>query len=154
MADLDTTKTFKSDPLNFSGYENQRYRNGLLQLAFTKPSEYYKLQDEVLAKLLEDNIKSMYNTVYNVLRSGKNKDKGVVVDITGYDTYAKISPGGWDPKIPDQECDSIAKSIIQDFQKSLENKVIDLVLPPNIFDQALNRSAKKAAAGIDDSSTT
>lgn len=154
MADLTVLRTARTDPLNYTGYENQRYRNELLQLAFTKPSEYYKLQDDVLAKLLEDHVKDLYNTVYNVLRAGKDKTgRGYIINLGEYDKYREIVTE-WNPRIPDETCDKIAKEIVRDFQSSLEKKVIDLVLPPNIFDQALQRSAKKASAGIDDSSTT
>jgi hypothetical protein len=146
------SRTYENDPLNYSGYENRKYMNELLQLAFTKPSTYYRLQGDVLNKILEEHIKDMYKTIYNTLKSGKDKDGLPTVELitADYKEYYDITKmPAWNPRIPDQKCDEIAREIVKDFQTSIEKRVIDLVLPRNIFDDALQRSAKKAAAGID-----
>lgn len=142
-------RDYESEPLNYSGFENRKYKSGLLQLAFTKPSEYYQLQENVLEKVLAAHMTGIYKTVYNALRNGMDKDGNQIVDVLNYPTYNTISPGGWNPRLPDEDCDKIAKLVTKDIEAALEKHIIDRVLPPNIFNDALKRSATKAAAGID-----
>lgn len=142
-------RDYESDPLNYSGFENRQYKSGLLQLAFTKPSEYYKLQETVLNKILADHIKDIYKTVYNALRRGQTKSGQPIVNVAAdFATYSTITTD-WNPKLPDEDCDKIAKQVTKDLEAALEKHIIDRVLPPNIFNDALKRSATKAAAGID-----
>lgn len=143
-------RDFESDPLNYTGYENKKYKTTLLQLAFRQPEEYFKLQSEVLAGLLENNIKNIYKTVFNALKDGKAADGTtalVATDATAFPTYNSIVGvnDGWQPKIPEEDCDAIAKDITKKLAELLEEKVVHLVLPPNIFDETLQRAAKKAS---------
>lgn len=152
----DQFRTYKTNVKNYTGYEHQKYKSQLLQMAFTKPSDYYKLQTDVLGKILESNIDQIYSTVFYALSKGKagraNVTAGAeLIDTTEYGDTLGAMGIEWNPSIPEQEADRIAKMVVDGFQADIQKHVIDLVLPQSIFKDALARSAKKAESGINDS---
>ena len=49
FADIDDK--FFVDPSNFQGHQYSQYKNYLMSVALTTPSEYYKLQTDVIEQL-------------------------------------------------------------------------------------------------------
>jgi hypothetical protein len=152
----DEYRKYKTNVKNYTGYEHQKYKSQLMQVAFTKPSDYYKLQTDVMGKILEANIDQIYSTVFHVLKSGRKgnanvTEGGAIINRGEYPDTLDTMGIDWNPSVPEQEADRIAKMIVDGFQSDIEKHVIDLVLPKSIFNDALKRSAKKAEAGISDS---
>ena len=58
MKDIDDK--FFVDPSNFQGHQYSQYKNFLMSVALTKPSEYYDLQSKVIEQLNVQIIKSIY----------------------------------------------------------------------------------------------
>lgn len=146
-------RTWETDMKNYSGYQHQQYKSILNQVAFTKPADYYQLQLEVMTYLMENHYDDVYQTVYQLLTKGMQKDGTTrVINIAGYNDTLKAMKNGtgvqWNPAFPDQKADAIAKAVTEGFIDSLKENVLDVVLPEQIFNEALKRSAKKAEAGI------
>lgn len=154
MDDNNTTvRSYKTNVKNYTGYEHEKYKTQLLQVAFTKPSDYYKLQTEVLSNLLETSIDAIYNSVYWALKSGKEpRADGTagdrIIKRADYADTLNAMSIDWDPRMPDQECDRIAKEIVDGYREDIQKLVVDVILPANVFDKALQKSVKKATADL------
>lgn len=142
---MSDTRTYKDNPKNKYGIEHQKYINSLLQLAYSKPSEYYRLQTEVSEAILDANTDLIYDTVYNLLRNGTDKNNRQIIDTDQYDYL----DGQWNPSYPEQKCAEIADEITADFVKNIKNKVMEIILPDSIYRDAMARTRTKANAEID-----
>ena len=56
----DIDDKFFVDPSNFQGHQYSQYKNYLMSTALTTPSEYYKLQSNVIEQLNVQIAKSIY----------------------------------------------------------------------------------------------
>ena len=65
---------FRIDTSDYLGISHSTYKNRLMSLALTQPSQYFKLREIVAEKVKEQAIKSMYNTFYYVMTEGKGYD--------------------------------------------------------------------------------
>ena len=145
---------FKVDTSNFLGLSNARYKNDLLKLALTKPEDYFKLRATVLEAITENQVKTMFNTFYFVMTSGKvgtnaNGDGG-----GGANAGAGIKGGGADgnadvfvPNMAYQEVSDFALDASKTIQSICED-CVEKLLPLNYRDLAESRMARKGDAKL------
>ena len=62
FADIDDK--FFVDPSNFQGHQYSQYKNYLMSVALTTPSEYYKLQTDVIEQLNVKIAKFIYKQLF------------------------------------------------------------------------------------------
>ena len=72
MKDIDDK--FFVDPSNFQGHQYSQYKNFLMSVALTKPSEYYELQSKVIEQLNVQIAKTIYKHLFLLLTKGKLPD--------------------------------------------------------------------------------
>ena len=111
-ADVDT---FKVAPNNILGVNFQEFRNSMIQLALSKPSEYYALRGSALKTILVENNNKIYNLVYNLLT------KGDVEGIAVFGTHI--------PDYPKTKASNEAMSVCDSFNDILQD-IFDLLMPP------------------------
>ena len=68
FADIDDK--FFVDPSNFQGHQYSQYKNYLMSVALTTPSEYYKLQTDVIEQLNVKIAKLIYKQLFLLLTKG------------------------------------------------------------------------------------
>ena len=150
MAD---TRIYKSSPLNSLNVEFSAFQGALMEISFSKPSSYFKLRKLAMKYLLTEGLKDMHNTIFNFLYKGTKAD-GVAqaIDIGG-DAFeeARDAFDGrvFSPNLAEKECDVIAMGVVKAYQKIVMEQVLDKVLPPSIFSEALQRSSKKAMVDLE-----
>ena len=62
---------FKVDTSDYLGITHKQFRDNMLGLALSKPTEYFKLRNYLVTKLKLDAIDSIYMIYYNLLTQGK-----------------------------------------------------------------------------------
>ena len=70
----DIDDKFFVDPSNFQGHQYSQYKNYLMSVALTTPSEYYKLQTDVIEQLNVRIAKLIYKQLFLLLTQGKLPD--------------------------------------------------------------------------------
>jgi len=133
---------FKIDPKAYFGLENEKFRAIMLQLALSKPTEYFAMRlnvtEEVKAKLVDD----MYETFYYLMSDGNTNKRSD----PGSDVF-----GGYRPCIPPQLVNEFSLKVSKTISKIAE-EAIEMILPRNYKSIAEDRETKRTAAtlGFDD----
>jgi len=142
-------KNPKTDILNTLGIDFENYRSKMLEVAFRSSSEYFKLRSACRKKMLESIMLMIYELVFNSLTKGKiNGQAGNantwIFHLTG-DTPTALGIFGEDHIVPNfsaEEANKLAVSVAQGFKSILEKDIIDVLMPQNVFDNALGRAKK------------
>ena len=59
------TTEFKIDPADYLGIEHEGFKQNMLELALSKPSEYFELRRIILDHVKKETVKNIYTTYYN-----------------------------------------------------------------------------------------
>ena len=154
MAD---TRIYKSDPLNALNVEFQAFQGALMEVSFSKPAAYFKLRKKAMQYLLTEGLKKMHDTIFNFLYKGTRPPPegggrtAQAIDLGEFDAeVAEAFDGGvFSPNISEKECDIVAMGVVKAYQKIVMEQVLDKVLPPSIFSEALQRSSKKSMVDME-----
>jgi len=115
---------YKVNPGNFLGIEHSAYKNEILALALSKPSEYYELRKNVARNMKTNFVSDAYTSFYNLLSDGSDK-----VGSTSIADGASQS-SLFTPNLPKQEINQFALRAAKTLDAMVE-EAIDLVLPAN-----------------------
>ena len=121
---------FKLDTADYLSIEYSAFRDDMLELALSKPSEYFALRKTVLKAVKKDAVENMYKTYYNLLSAG--------TDVSG----SKIADG-FVPHYPKQLVNQFALGAAKTIDKIAED-AIELLLPRNYKDIANERTSTKS----------
>ena len=114
---------FKLNPADYLGIDNESFKTNMLQLALTKPTQYFELRKAVLENVKRAAVKQQYAIYYWLLT------EGTAAEVDGSDSgYSVIDR-------PQQH-------------RSVERATSDL-FEPNLPKQKVNEFALKAAKTID-----
>lgn len=143
-------RKFRSQPLNRLNLEFEDFQNRMMQVAFSSPSDYYAIRRTVMNKVLNDTIVDLHTKVYNVLYYGVDGDNQPLLaglTLNGDQTQEVLGSSGqnFQPRLSEQVADEIAMDFCAGVQDLLREKVVEKILPTNVFNEAMNRSAKKVA---------
>jgi hypothetical protein len=148
----DYYKNPRTDILNTLGIDFENYRSKMLEVAFRSSSEYFKLRSACRKKMLESIMLMIYELVFNSLTRGiinggvANNEATQIFHLTAQDTpTARGIFGGGDhinPQFSAEEANKLAVSVAQGFKSILEKDIIDVLMPQNVFDNALGRAKK------------
>ena len=145
------TRIYKSSPLNALNVEFQAFQGALMEVSFSKPAAYFKLRKKAMQYLLTKGLKDMHDTIFNFLYKGTKADDSQAIDLTDFDAEVTAAFDGsvFSPNISEKECDVIAMGVVKAYQKIVMEQVLDKVLPPSIFSEALQRSSKKSMVDME-----
>ena len=115
---------YKVNPSNFLGIEHSAYKNEILALALSKPSEYYELRKNVVRNMETNLVSDAYTSFYNLLSDGSDK-----VGSTSIADGASQS-SLFTPNLPKQEINQFALRAAKTLDAMVE-EAIELVLPAN-----------------------
>ena len=122
---------FEVDTSDYLGFKYEEYLNNLQSLAMSKPSEYYKLRQDVLSVLKQEVVEKVYKSYYTLLTTG----------VIG----AKAPMGEYKPHYPQQLASQFALSASKTVNEILD-KCLDIILPVNHLDVAKLRLRQKGDA--------
>jgi hypothetical protein len=125
---------FKLDTADYLSIEYSAFRDDMLELALSKPSEYFALRKTVLKAVKKDAVENMYKTYYNLLSAG--------TDVSG----SKIADG-FVPHYPKQLVNQFALGAAKTIDKIAED-AIELLLPRNYKDIANERTSTKGKSSM------
>jgi hypothetical protein len=110
--------TFKVNSLNYLGINHQRYKSDLYALALAKPAVYAKIRQDVLDKVKNEAINTMYDTLFDVLNEGKVGGTNIIRD------GAKI----YLPSYPEQEINSYCLSACKTLEQIVD-ECVEILIP-------------------------
>lgn len=160
MSRATDTRTFKTDPLLELGTYATESENVLVQMSLQFPAKYYEARAKLLRSLLQDNVRSIYDTVWNALTEGKDKNGNAIIALDGPLARFQITNpnagllGGparfpnYQPRLPESEVNSIALSVTKAFKDVIEEQLVDRIMPKELYRAALERTAAKTASNL------
>ena len=75
----DRTNDFKIDTGDYLGIKFESFKDEMLALALTEPSEYFRLRKVVLQKVKQQAVEDQFRIYYNLLTAGKDKGGGDII---------------------------------------------------------------------------
>ena len=123
FADIDDK--FFVDPSNFQGHQYSQYKIFLMSVALTKPSEYYKLQSDVIEQLNVQIAKLVYKQLFLLLTKGILPDKQPM----------KIDGKPINPAIPSQAAADFCIDAANTIDKIIRDAT-EVILPASHLDVA------------------
>ena len=63
---------FKINPADYLGSDYEAFKTDMLELAISKPSEYFKLRKVILKRIKTQAVQDQYNIYYKLLTEGKS----------------------------------------------------------------------------------
>ena len=146
MAD---STNFKLDTADYLSIKHSAFRDDMLALALSKPSEYFQLRKNVLAAVKRKAVANIYAIYYDLLTEGKD----------GSDTHNKLLVGefaaglagdtvnAFVPNYPKQKVNEFALGAAETIDKIAED-AIEILLPRGYEDIAKERSSTKGKAAM------
>ena len=135
------TTNFKIDTGDYLGIAHEAYKTRLFQLALTKPDDYFKLREEVLAKVKRDAVATQYDVYYNLLSEGTDSNGGPLVTVnTSLAPYFK-------PCVPLQETNQFALKASKTIDAICE-EAIEMLIPMDYKEIAEKRLKKRTEGNL------
>ena len=122
---------FEINTDDYLGFEYEEYLNNINAMAISKPSEYYKLRAELLARVKKKVVKDVYDAYYNLLTT---------------EPVGKFNGQDLIPNYPTQKASKFALEASATTNAIL-NKALEIVLPINYSDIATQKLVQKGEAG-------
>lgn len=126
-------RSYKSDPLALTGFDEKLAQQDLLVEALRNPSGYYGLRKKFMSGLVANVSRDLYEVIYTVLTEGATAANGEKLDDEGF------VGAGWDPKVSPRDADALAFSVCESMIELLQSKVLDRILPPSILNNSLEK---------------
>jgi len=126
---------FKIDTSDYLSIDYNAFRDDMLELALSKPSEYFALRKQVLQAVKRDAVENIYTTYYNLLTDGLDKDGNSIVN------------AAWKPHYPKQLVNQFALGASKTIDKIAE-EAVEIILPRNYKDIANERTTTTGKAGM------
>jgi len=134
------TFDFRIDPNNYMGIEHEEYKTNLLQLALTKPTEYFELRKTVLANVKRASVAGIYETYYRLLTNGSSPAD------TNDASLANKNPI-FQPCLPRQKVNEFALKASKTID-AISEEAIDLILPMDYKRISDSRSMQHTAGNL------
>ena len=126
------SQNFQVDTSDYLGFQYEEYLNNLMAIAMSKPADYYKIRADTLKLLKQVVVKTVYDTYYGLLTTGK---------------IGNETPLGANlvPHYPQQKASQFALGASKTINDIL-NSALDIILPSNHLDVAKLKLTEKGNA--------
>ena len=128
-----------SDPNDVLNLQYKKYKMSLYSTSLAKPSEYFKLKEQLTDKLKTKLVTDLYLTVYSLLRRGVIIEGGNEVFVCGKNDDGTDRVPGY----ASAEVNKISLQITATFDDFLED-IINILMPPSFLQLADNQLVKKS----------
>ena len=133
------TTNFKINTSDYLGIAHEAYKTKLFQLALTKPDDYFKLREQVLATVKRDAVATQYDVYYNLLSEGKTSHGFPIVETRFQDIFK--------PCVPLQETNQFALKASKTIDAICE-EAIEMLIPMDYKDIAEKRLKKRTEGNL------
>ena len=138
---------FKLDTSDYLGIDHAAFRDDMLALALSKPSEYFQLRKNVLAAVKRNAVANIYKTYYALLTEGKDAEGNLLLRNPFDAGLAGSTITAFNPKYPKQKVNEFALGASETIDKIAED-AIEILLPRGYEDIAKERSSTKGKADM------
>jgi hypothetical protein len=139
---------FKINPADYLGSDYEAFKTDMLELAISKPSEYFNLRKTVLKRVKTQAVQDQYNIYYSLLTAGVafNAVPGVDAGKNIFDNLAAgVSP--FTPKMPKQLVNEFALKAAKTIE-AIADEAVEMLLPMNYRKIAEGREISKTASNL------
>ena len=132
--------TFQIDPSDYLSIDYEAFRDDMLQLALSKPAEYFELRKAVLMAVKKEACVQQYSVYYNLLTKAKKSD-GATSIFQGMPE--PTASNKFVPNYPKQLVNQFALGAAKTIDKISEDAV-ELLLPRDFKSIANERTGTKS----------
>jgi len=144
---------FKINPADYLGSDYEAFKTDMLELAISKPSDYFNLRKTILKRVKTQAVQDQYNIYYSLLTAGvaynEIKEGGVKVIDGGKNIFdnaaAGVSP--FTPKMPKQLVNEFALKAAKTIE-AIADEAVEMLLPMNYRKIAEGREISKTASNL------
>lgn len=137
-------RTFRTDPINALGLQAKEAESVALQISLQQPATYFRMRSQLLQQLVNQQAQDLYTMVYNVLNDGTDRNGNHLLTIPQA-FRRQGAPADFEPRIPEQEINKIALSITKAFKDTIEDQLVDRILPKDLYKIAVDRTVARTA---------
>jgi hypothetical protein len=130
--------SFRVDPNNYLSHNYEDYLSEIYAVALSQPTKYFEMRKNVVKAVKRDAIKSLYNTFFEVLTTGRSG--GTVLLRNSLDNPIE-------PRYPEQDVNEVCLSAAATLDKICED-VVNIILPRNINDILSDKLSKQGKSTI------
>lgn len=137
---------FRINPSDYLGIEHEKFKSEMLQLALSKPSEYFELRKKVLERVKRDAVNKQYSIYYWLLTEGTlpagdgtNSATSIIGTAQHYDIFQ--------PKLPPQMVNEFALKAAKTID-AIAEEAIEMILPMNYKKIADDRTMQKTSGTL------
>ena len=133
---------FKVDTSDYLSIKHKQFRDNMLGLALSKPTEYFKLRNYLVTKLKLDAIDSIYMIYYNLLTQGKDGAE-TPNHILAESGLEGTTISMFVPCYPKQKVNEFAMGVSETLEK-IAQEAIDILMPDGYEAVAKERISTKS----------
>ena len=144
---------FKINPADYLGSDYEAFQTDMLELAISKPSDYFNLRKTILKRVKTQAVQDQYNIYYSLLTAGvafNDVLEGGTKVIEAGKNIADNSAAGtsvFTPKMPKQLVNEFALKAAKTIE-SIADEAVEMLLPMNYRKIAEGREISKTAANL------
>jgi hypothetical protein len=141
---------FRINPSNYLGINNERFKSDMLQLALSKPTQYFNLRKAVLSAVKAKAVNDIYAIYYWLLTEGNQTENGQNRNqkiIAADQSLEQETIELFTPKLPPQLVNEFALKAAKTIDKIAE-EAIELILPMNYKSIADDRTTQRTAGTL------
>ena len=141
---------FKINPADYLGSDYEAFKTDMLELAISKPSQYFKLRKFILKRVKTQAVKEQYNIYYSLLTQGLahiaigDLGQGVTAVAKGGNIAADTAVADFAPNMPKQLVNEFALKAAKTIE-AIADEAVEMLLPMNYRKIAEGREISKTA---------
>ena len=140
---------FKINPADYLGSDYEAFKTDMLELAISKPSEYFALRKIVLKRVKTQAVQDQYNIYYSLLTAGvayNEVKEGSNVIVPASKNISGVE-GAFVPKMPKQLVNEFALKAAKTIE-AIADEAVEMLLPMNYRKIAEGREISKTASNL------
>jgi hypothetical protein len=150
MADFN----FKLNPSDYLGIDNESFKTNMLQLALTKPTQYFELRKAVLENVKRAAVKQQYAIYYWLLTAGTfampdgtDSEQSIVDVPEEHGNVLDTTTALFVPNIPKQKVNEFALKAAKTID-AIAEEAIEMILPMDYKKISDDRVMQHTAANL------
>ena len=139
---------FKINPADYLGSDYEAFKTDMLELAISKPSDYFALRKTVLKRVKTQAVQDQYNIYYSLLTAGLayNSIKDGSTELVPKGGNISGNPA-FEPKMPKQLVNEFALKAAKTIE-AIADEAVEMLLPMNYRKIAEGREISKTASNL------
>jgi hypothetical protein len=137
------TNNFNIDTGDYLGIKYEAFKDEMLALALSEPSEYFKLRKAVLQRVKQQAVEDQFKIYYNLLTAGQTKSGRDILSGGGDPGVSEETARKFVPNYPKQLTSQFALGAAKTIDKIAE-EAVEILLPKDYKSISQDRFSKIA----------